>query len=209
MTPQFSEILTTAQEIRDVLGEPGQRVLDKVIPRLDRHCQEFIAASPFMLIASCDAQGQMDVSPKGDPAGFVQVLDETTLAIPDRVGNRRADTLINLINNPRIGLLFLAPGKQETLRVNGRAQVVRDGWLREQMAVRGKAPDLAIVVTVEEAFLHCAKCMIRSELWNPAAWPNVSSLASIAQVMVDHSQTTETVESLAAQVAESYRDRLY
>lgn len=209
MSHSFNEVIQSPGEIRAVLGDPAQRVLDKVIPALDHHCRDFIARSPFLLIASADAQGNMDVSPKGDPPGFVQILDDKTLAIPDRVGNKRADTLINLVTNPRIGLLFLAPGKQETLRINGTAQIVRDAWLRERMAERGKTPDLAIVVTVQEAFLHCAKCMIRSQLWEPEAWPDVASLATIAQVMKDHTRTPDSLETLEAGVRESYRDRLY
>lgn len=209
MHHELKEVITSAAEIREILGQPAPRVLDKVIPTLDHHCRDFIARSPFVLIASANAHGNMDVSPKGDPPGFIHILDDATLAIPDRVGNRRADTLLNLIDNPHIGLLFLAPGKQETLRINGTAKIVRDGWLRERMAMRNKVPDLAVVVTVQEAFLHCAKCMIRSDLWNPENWPDVSNLAPIARVMVDHTKTTDSLESLEAAVAESYRDRLY
>lgn len=209
MTHQFTEIVTTEEEIRATLGEPPRRVIDKVIDSLDVHCRDFIARSPFMLIGSCDTDGNMDVSPKGDPPGFVHVLDDRTLAIPDRVGNRRADTLVNLIHNPNVGLLFLLPGKQETLRINGRAQIVRDGWLREQLSMKGKIPDFALVVTVNEAFFHCAKCMIRSNLWDQAAWPESADLASLAKVMVDHTRTADSVESMEAVVAESYRDRLY
>jgi uncharacterized protein len=209
MTHQFTEIVTTEEEIRATLGEPPRRVMDKVIDTLDVHCRDFIERSPFMLIGSCDAAGNMDVSPKGDPPGFVHVLDDRTLAIPDRVGNRRADTLVNLIHNPNIGLLFLLPGKQETLRINGRAQIVRDGWLREQLSMKGKIPDFALVVTVQEVFFHCAKCMIRSNLWDQNAWPESADLASLAKVMVDHTRTTDSIESMEAVVAESYRDRLY
>jgi len=209
MPHRFEYPITGANEIRDILGHPQQKVLDKSIPELDHHCQDFIQRSPFVLIASCSATGAMDVSPKGDPPGFVHILDSTTLVIPDRVGNRRADTLCNLVENPNTALLFLVPGKQETLRVNGTAQIVRDQWIRERMAVKGKVPDLAIVVSVQEAFIHCAKCMIRSSLWDAQAWPDTHGLASIAQMMVDHTRTDESLESIQAAVDESYRDRLY
>src|SRR5258705_2818538 len=126
----------------------------------------------------------MDVSPKGDPPGFVQVLDDETLAIPDRPGNRRADTFSNVLQNPGVGLIFLIPGKLETLRVNGRARIVRDMALRERMAVQGKVPQIALVVTVEEAFIHCGKCMIRSQLWQPESWPDGDALPSQAECLV-------------------------
>lgn len=206
---QFSEVIDSAEGIRNILGQPAQRVIDKVIPALDIHCRAFIAASPFLLIASGNPQGGLDVSPKGDPPGFVQILDDKTLAIPDRVGNRRADTLLNIVESPAVGLLFLAPGKQETLRINGKAKIVRDLWLRERMTMQGKVPDLAIVVSVEEAFIHCAKCMIRSGLWKQDSWPNVDGLPSIAKMIADQTRSTEGIEAIEAAVAESYRDRLY
>ncbi|NJN83026.1 MAG: pyridoxamine 5'-phosphate oxidase family protein [Caldilineaceae bacterium] len=209
MAITFSDVVTTKDEIRSVLGEPRQNALDKVIGALDVHCRAFIAASPFVLIATSDGMGNLDVSPKGDPAGFVHVLDDTMLAIPDRVGNRRADTMLNIVETGRVGLLFLAPGKSETLRVNGHAQIVRDLWLREQLAERGKMPDFAMIVTVEEAFVHCAKCMIRSNLWQPEAWPDVAELPSIARMMLDQARPSESLEELEAAVEESYRDRLY
>ncbi len=209
MTLQFNEVITSEAQIREVLGEPTTRAREKVISTLDEHCRAFIRQSPFVLLASTDAQGRLDVSPKGDPPGFVQVLDERTLAIPDRLGNRRADTLINIAQTGRIGMLFLVPTKRETLRVNGRAQVVRDGWLREQLAMQGKQPDLAIVVEVDEAFIHCAKCMIRSQLWEPDAWGDASSLPSIAQVMLDHAKLAQSLEEVQEQIDISYRDNLY
>jgi PPOX class probable FMN-dependent enzyme len=207
--PPLTEWITSEADLRAHMGHPGQRVLDKVIPALDTHCRTFIAQSPFLLIASSDAQGRMDVSPKGDPAGFVQILDDQTLAIPDRPGNRRADTLVNLLKNPQIGLLFVAPGKDETLRVNGRAQIACDDWLLERLAVDGKKPALAMVVTVEEAFMHCGKCMIRSKLWQPDAWEDPNLIPSLAAIMLDHARISEDVATLQAQIDESYRDRLY
>jgi uncharacterized protein len=205
----FTDLITTEEQLRAVMGYPTQRVIDKAVTTLDDHCRALIAKSPFVLLASADAQGNVDVSPKGDPPGFVQVLDEQTLVIPDRVGNRRADTLRNVLQTGKIGLLFLIPGKEETLRVNGRARIVRDRWLCEQMAIRGKAPDFALVVTVEEAFIHCAKCMIRSQLWAAEQWPDIETLPSIAQILIDHAHLPDSVATVQAQIDESYRERLY
>ena len=209
MPNTFSEIITTEAELRAILGQPSASSINKAVTSLDEHCRAFIAASPFMMIASRDAEGNMDVSPKGDPAGFVQVLDDTTLAIPDRLGNRRADTMLNILANPKVGLLFLVPGKQDTFRVNGTAKIVRDEWLREKMAVKGKVPNFAIVIKVEEAFLHCAKCVIRSGIWEQEKWPDVDGLASLARVMIAHSKLKESEEAIQASIDESYRDRLY
>ncbi len=207
--PPLSDFVTSEAELRAIMGHPAQRVLDKVITTLDAHCRAFIAKSPFLLIASSDAQGRLDVSPKGDPAGFVHVLDDKTLAIPDRPGNRRADTLVNLLQHPQIGLLFLSPGKDETLRINGRATIVRDAWLRTKLAMHGKTPDLAMVVTVDEAYMHCGKCMIRSQLWHTEAWSDPNQLPSLAAIMVDHAKMTQDVAEVQALIDESYRDRLY
>ncbi|HEU5283232.1 MAG TPA: pyridoxamine 5'-phosphate oxidase family protein [Burkholderiales bacterium] len=206
---EFSSIVTSEAELRSVLGHPSQRVLKKQLPALDAHCRAFIANSPFLLIATADAQGNLDISPKGDPGGFARVLDDTTLAIPDRPGNRRADTFGNLLQNPQIGLLFVIPGKQETLRVAGNAMIVRDHWLREQMAIGGKLPDLALVVKVREAFFHCAKCVIRSRLWDSGSWPDATGLASLAQVIVDQAKPAESVEEMQAFLERDVRERLY
>jgi PPOX class probable FMN-dependent enzyme len=209
MQNTFTELITSEEQLRELLGYTSYLAANKVVTTLDEHCRAFIAASPFMLIASADAEGNMDISPKGDPAGFVQVLDEKTLAIPDRPGNRRADTFRNILQNPKVGLFFFIPGKQETFRVGGKAIIVRDMWLRERMAVKGKIPELAIVVTVEEAFQHCAKCIIRSGVWEQEKWPDLEGLASLARVMIDHGRLPDNVEKVESQIEESYRERLY
>jgi len=206
---EFREVVTSEAELRRIVGEPSHRVLRKQIATLDHHCRAFIAKCPFLLVSSCDASGNMDVSPKGDPAGFVQVLDDRTLAIPDRPGNRRADTFRNLLQNPRVGLLLLVPGKPETLRINGSARIVRDEWLRSRMAVGGRLPELALVVEVSEVFFHCAKCAIRSGLWQTNAWPKLDGLASLAEVLVDQGRLNDTREEMQALIDESVRERLY
>jgi PPOX class probable FMN-dependent enzyme len=209
MPPSFKEIIRTEEELRAILGHPNQRAVDKTISALDEHCRAFIAASPFLFIASGDARGRFDVSPKGDPPGFVQVLDERTLAIPDRPGNRRADTFVNILQRPQVALLFLIPGKQDTLRVNGSARIVRDRELRESMAVQGKVPDLALVVEVQEAFLHCPKCMVRSHLWEPEHWPGLEGVPTMAQALVAHAKLAQSAEEVQASIDEGVRERLY
>jgi len=207
--PPIEDRIDSTAALRAVVGEPSQRVLSKQVAALDDLCRAFIAHAPMVLIASCDAAGNMDISPKGDPPGFVQVLDRTTLAIPDRLGNRRIDTLRNILENPRVGLLFLVPGKQETLRVSGKALIARDGWLRERMAVQGKLPDHAIVVSVQEAMFHCAKCMLRSGLWDSADWPSTGDLPTLAQAMVTHGALSESVEEMQALIERDASTRLY
>ena len=209
MALEFSDVVTSESEIREVMGTPSQRALRKQITHLDQHARAFIARSPFLLLASCDADGRMDVSPKGDPPGFVQVLDDHTLGIPDRLGNRRADTFRNLLQRPGIGLLLLVPGKEETLRINGKARIVRDRWVREPMTMNGKLPDFAIVVGVEEVFFHCAKCVIRSKLWDSNAWPQLDGLASLAEALVEQAKLPESVEETQALLERDKRERLY
>jgi uncharacterized protein len=208
----FNEIIQDEAALRAIIGNPNERVVAKAISQLDDICRAFIAASPFLLIASSDAHGRADVSPKGDPAGFVHVLDDHHLAIPDRPGNRRADTLSNVLQNPHVGILFLIPGNEDTLRVNGMVQIVRDLALRERLTMQGKTPELALVVRVEEIFLHCAKCMRRSKLWatlmesTPAT---KTSVPSLAQAMVTHAQLSMSVEEMDALIQRDYETRLY
>jgi PPOX class probable FMN-dependent enzyme len=209
MALEFSEVVTDEAQIREVMGTPSQRALRKQLAQLDHHARDFIARSPFLLIASSDADGRMDVSPKGDPPGFVRVLDDNTVAIPDRLGNRRADTFRNLLQRPGIGLLLLVPGKEETLRLNGKARIVRDRWVREPMTMNGKLPDFALVVDVQEVFFHCAKCVIRSKLWDSASWPRLEGLATLAQALVEQGKLQESVEETHALLERDKRERLY
>lgn len=194
---QFNEVVTALDEIRAVMGEPLPPVLAKVIDHVDDLCRDFIAKSPFVIIATAGADGHLDLSPKGDPAGFVQVLDDKHVAIPDRPGNRRADTFRNLLEKPQIGLLFMIPGKSETLRVGGEARIVRDRALRESMTASDHIPEFVIVIHVEWAFFHCPKCLIRSQLWWPNAWSDASRVADIGEAMVEHAQLAISPEQLA------------
>ncbi len=199
--------ISTHEQLRAVLGHPSKLVLDKAIDHIDRHCAKFIAASPFVLISTADARGKQDVSPKGDPAGFVKVLDARTLLVPDRPGNRRADTLTNLLENQSIGMLFLIPGVEDSLRVNGRAEISTDPALRELCVMHGKTPALVLRVRVDEAFMHCAKCIKRSDLWRGTARPD--GVPSLAEAVRDQAQCEMTIEELQADIDESYRTRLY
>ncbi len=205
----FTEIVITAEQIAEVMGKPRQRTLDKITDRIDAVGRDFIARSPFLVIASSSAEGHFDLSPKGDPAGFVEVIDETHLAIPDRLGNRRVDTFRNIIENPRIGLIFFIPGRNETLRVAGEARIVRDTNLRERMAVKGRLPDFALVVYVTRAFFHCPKCMIRSHLWQPEHWPGDDGPRHLAEMLVTLGGPDDTVEKMQDLIDTDAQERLY
>ncbi len=206
---QFTDVITDSAQFRELMGEPPPACVAKAMSIMDRHCRAFIARSPFVLIASANARGQMDISPKGDAPGFVGVLDDKTLAVPDRPGNRRADTFSNVLENPRVSLIFFIPGKSETLRVSGSARIVRDAELRESMAARGKTPDFVLAVEVEEAFFHCSKCIVRSSLWTPEAWPALDGLPSLAQTMVDAAALPMPVEALEEIIKQDESERLY
>ncbi|NRQ31032.1 pyridoxamine 5'-phosphate oxidase family protein [Nonomuraea sp. NN258] len=195
-------------ELRELLGEVMPRALTKERVRLHERDREWLAASPFCLIATSDAEGNCDVSPKGDPAGFTYVIDDTTIAIPDRPGNRRADGFLNILRNPHVGLVYLIPGRNETLRINGRARLVREAPFLDEMIVKGNRPHLALVVEIEQIFFHCAKAFLRSSLWKPDSWrPDV--LPSHASLVKEVQKVEETVEELEAYYGEAYAKKLY
>ena len=182
----FTDVVTQESELREIFGWPTERSQNKQIDKLDQHCRAIISKAPFLLLGTSDTSGRCDVSPKGDFPGFVRVLDDSTLAIPDLPGNNRLDTLTNMLNNPQVGLLFLIPGMNETLRVNGKVRLVRDAALLESMAFQGKLPKLAIIVDVEEVFTHCPKAFMRSKLWSQEAQIDRSELPSFAEMLRDH-----------------------
>jgi len=205
----FKEVITSRERFREIMGEASELVTRKSLSVLDKHCGAFINKAPFVLISSVDQNGNADISPKGDPSGFVKIIDDKTLAIPDRLGNKRADTIENILQNPKVGLIFLIPGKTETLRISGTAQIVRDTALRDSMAMQGKSPDFAIVVTVNEAFFHCSKCMIRSKLWETEHWPDLEGLPRLAETMVDAGKLDLTESQMHEIVLNDERERLY
>lgn len=190
----FEGIVGSAAELEAIVGTPPPRVRDKVIDHLDALCRDFIAAAPFCVVATANPAGFLDLSPKGDPAGFALVLNEKRLALPDRPGNRRVDSFHNLLADPRIGLMFMIPGKGEFLRVRGEARLVTDRALCGRMAVAGKVPALAAVVHVEAAFFHCPKAIMRSHLWEPAAWGEARGVADINEAMIAHTKSDITPE---------------
>jgi uncharacterized protein len=181
MDKQFKELIHSKEELRTLIGFPSELVERKMITYLDHNCEEYISKSPFLVISSSDQSGNCDVSPRGDMAGFVKVLNEKYLIIPERPGNKRIDTMRNILANPNVGLLFMIPGLGETLRVNGKACLVRDNELLEQMEVKGRKPLLGIGVEVEECFIHCAKAFKRSGVWDPNSWLDEKSLPSAAK----------------------------
>ncbi len=184
MENEILEAVGNEAALDAVLGVPSARMLSKARATIDAQCRAFIARCPFVLIASADDQGRLDISPRGDPAGFVNVIDDNTFAIPDRPGNRRADTFRNVLRRDGVAILFVIPGKGETLRASGTAIIARDRWLLARMAVGGIEPALALVVTVREIFFHCPKCMARSTLWDPASWPSAAALAATHRIEI-------------------------
>ena len=209
----FRNVITTEQDLRELMGSPVQRSIDKETTYLTDECIRFIERSPFMLLATSGSSGRCDVAPKGDPAGFVRVLDNKHLVIPDRPGNKRFDGLRNIMENPHIGLIFLVPGRQETLRVNGRAWITNDPELLDTMLVQGKRPWFALGVEVEECFLHCAKALVRSRLWETESWPDLASVPTGAELLMSatrpYEMTPETLAEVAASLEEGVRSRLY
>ncbi len=203
------EVADTEAELRAIYGLPSERAVQKTLTRLDRHCRDFIARSPFLCLSTADSDGAADLSPRGDAPGFVRVLDEQTLLIPDRLGNNRLDSLLNLTKNPHIGLLFLIPGVDETLRVNGLGRVItRSDWL-EVMSVGGKTPRSAVVVQVREAFLQCAKALKRSRLWSDDYRVARKDVPTLGQILFDQIGGATPAIELDAAIEKSYRERLY
>jgi PPOX class probable FMN-dependent enzyme len=202
-------IVEDIREIREIYGEPHERAVKKQLPKLEKHSRAFIAMSPFIVMATCDAEGRCDASPKGDAPGFVEVIDDTTLLIPDRLGNNRVDTISNLLKSPGIGLIFFVPGIRETLRVNGRAQITTDPTLLAATAVNGKVPRSGILVSAEEVYFHCGKALIRSDLWNPAKHVAQKDFPSLGIVIADQIGQTVTADEAERTTEESYRTRLY
>jgi hypothetical protein len=176
-------VVAGADELRSRLGEPSEVVKAKINDRLNELTRQFVERSPFVCLATSAADGTCDVSPRGDPAGFVKVLDERTLLLPDRPGNRLADSFRNVLENPHVALIFIIPGISDTFRVNGRATIVEDPELLEPCAVEGKVPTLGLLIEVDEAYTHCPKAFLRAKLWDPEAFVERSELPSSGELM--------------------------
>jgi PPOX class probable FMN-dependent enzyme len=205
------EFVATREELRTIYKapRPTDGSIRKELTALDGHCRSFIGKSPFVLIGSSDGTGNADVTPKGDRPGFAVVLDEKTIAIPDRPGNNRLDTLENILLNPSVGLLFLIPGMNETLRVNGNARITVDAALRERLAVDGKQPQSVVVITVKAAYMHCAKAFMRSDLWKPETWYDRATLPTLGQILRDQLALAEAVDDIDRSLDKDYQKTLW
>jgi PPOX class probable FMN-dependent enzyme len=200
------QTVTDVSELRALYGQPMGLAVKKSLPRLDRHCREFIRLSPFLLVSTQGPAGA-DISPRGDPSGFVSVEDDGTILIPDRPGNNRIDTLENILRNPRVGIIFLVPGLNETLRINGVAEIVVGPELR-RLAHQDRVPKTAIRVRIEEVFFHCAKALIRSKLWDPESRVPKGSLPPLGVILADQIAGLDG-EAETAAIENAYRTRLY
>jgi PPOX class probable FMN-dependent enzyme len=200
--------VTTVAELEQILGVAQGPAAVKVRPTLSEHSREWLAAAPLAFIATTDERGNLDVSPKGDPAGFVTVLDDTTIAIPERPGNRRGDGFHNLLRDPHVGMIFLVPGRGDTLRINGRATIVRDAPFFDSMVVKAHRPSLALVVEIDEVFFHCSKAFLRSQAWKPETWePDaVARRAVISQAL---ERPESSLEELDEYYGPRYAEKIY
>jgi uncharacterized protein len=203
----FKNTVDYEEELRSMIGYPSELVKRKVIRYIDSHCIDFISKSPFVVLSTTDAEGFCDVSPRGDAPGFVYILDDKHLIIPERPGNKRMDSMRNILSNPRVGLLFIIPGMEETLRVNGKATLIRDEEILEKMKVKDRRPLIGIGVEVEECFMHCAKAFKRSQLWEPHSWASKESLPQASTILSAHSNISK--EDVTGLLEESYTKRLY
>ena len=203
------KFVQTIEELWEIYKKPGENAVRKELNALDFHARNFIDRSPFVLIGSQDHSGNADVTPKGDLPGFVSVLDDVTLAIPDRPGNNRLDTWQNIIENPAVGMIFLIPGMAETLRANGEARLTVDTALCERMGVNGRPALSVLIVKVHQVYMHCAKAFIRSGLWKPETWPDRSSMPTLGEIMRDQLALSERAEEVDNRLAGSYRKALW
>ena len=209
----FSDHISRIDDLRALVPEPSLNITyEKVLTQLDDHCRALISASPYVVLATCDDAGRCDASPRGGRPGFVAVLDDHCLLIPELSGNRRADSLRNIILNPRIGLYFLIPGYEDILRLNGQAYVIDNPALLEPLAIDGKQPIVGIGVRIVEAYMHCAKSAKRASLWNPDGWPELSDIPPMAQILKDHTRGKVgdgSVDAIQDLLDESYSKRLF
>jgi uncharacterized protein len=201
----FGLVITSVEELRGLYRPPARPALAKQLDRLDGHCRALIAHSPLVMVASAGADGRSDASPRGGPPGFVRVLDDHRLCFGDLAGNNRLDTLENLLDRPGVGLLFLVPGLDETLRVNGRAAVTTDPDVLDRCALDGLRPRVAVGVDVDEVYIHCAKALRRGGVWQPDRWPDLSDLPTVACMLRDHYSLPDLDEAAVQQrLDESY-----
>lgn len=207
---QPTDLIRTEAEIRSVIPDQYSSQQGKIIDHIDEHIRIWIERSPFLTLATYNANGQVDISPKGDPAGFVKVLDAKTLAIPDRPGNHRFDSFLNILETGRIAVMFMVPNRREVVRVSGEAQIVRDAPLRKTMAIKGRVPDFAVLLRVEEAFYHCGKAVLRSHLWEPDKALPTEGLPTYAEAVFDEGKITDrSLAELEKAFQNNEKHRLY
>jgi len=205
------EVVTDEARLRTLVGgEPAERSVRKQLAHIDEHARQFLAESPFCVLATAGPDGRCDATPRGDEPGFALVLDEHTLALPERPGNKRLDSLRNVLANPQVGLLFLVPGVTHTLRVNGSAQIVADPDYGDRMTVYGKPPVMALQVTVQELYFHCSKAFVRSRLWRPESWPGADALPSLGRVLRDQvGLTDQEAVAVDERGSEAFRPNMF
>ena len=201
--------ITTRESLYDCYGDANKRAAKKEMYKLDNHTRHFISLSPFFVLSTSSSSLGTDASPRGDAPGFVKVVDDHTLVVPDRMGNNRVDSMKNIMENPNIGMLFLLPGMNETLRINGKARVTTDKALLKQLSVRGKCPKTGLIVEVVEVFMHCAKALMRSHLWDPERHIERSSFPTLGQIFKDQIGDVESAEETEKAIQEGYVTRLY
>jgi PPOX class probable FMN-dependent enzyme len=195
--------ITSEEQLRAIVGDPHETVIKKVKTRLQDVHREWLAATPMIFVATSDADGRVDVSPKGDPAGKIaHVIDDRTIAIPERPGNRRVDGYLNILSNPRVGTISVIPGRGDTLRINGTARIVDDGPYFDDLAVRDQRPILAVEISTDEVYFHCAKAFLRSELWKPNTW-RPDAVASLAQL------TKRLMPEIADEIPDDYTEESF
>ncbi len=206
---QFDEVITTRTRLREIMGAAGATSAVKNTASINEPARRFIAASPFLVLSTIGADGRLDCSPKGDPPGFVEVLDDHTLVIPDRLGNHRLDSYENILVNPSVCLIFIIPGFTQTLRVAGTGRIVLDAGVQERNKVNGKAPVLALAVHVTEVFMHCSKSFIRGRVWTPEQWPNLETVPTLAEWIKCVVPIPDSLEMVQAKHDNDARTRLY
>lgn len=181
-----TDLIVTADQLKKMMGKPHEAVVKKSVSQMEEHVRHFLSLSPLFFLSTSDAEGRCDTSPRGDEAGFVKALDDNRLVYPERPGNRRVDSLLNMLENPQVGMLFVIPGMQEVLRINGRAALTTNVALIEQLEWSGKRPELAVVVEIQECFVHCPRALKQSDIWNTETWPNSEDMPSIKEMFNAH-----------------------
>ena len=205
----LSHTIANVETLKEIIGEPKPAIANKEMQELDRHFRHFISLCPFLCISTADADGNQDLSPRGDPPGFVKILDDKTILIPDRKGNRRVDTMRNILENPNVGLMLMLPGIEEIVRINGKATITENAALLTDCAVDGRAPALGILVKIDDVFFHCAKAIIRSKLWEPGTLITRADFPTYGEIVRDQREPEGDVDMINARLKHTHKTELY